>query len=479
MNKTRKGIKGKSIKGKSLKGKSIKGKSRSKKSKMENIKFYNKAPELLEINGYKLVILPVNSKVTLIECILLGGFYFEKKENCGISHLLEHIITTAWKKCKLNGCNVYWEKYGINSNAHTSISTNRYWIKGITDIFDKMLEYIIEIIINPKFNESVIEKEKKAVENELNKYLNKQSWKLGDTLNKNLYTIEGMRYSEDKQQQLKILKLLTKKKLVNHFKEYYTKNNILFIISSNLEKQLIINKFHKLTKSTKPIKLTNRVFEIKKPLCFQDKKKIIFVNNPTSKNTDIKICFPFNIYIGDKDQTYIGTISNIIAGDLTSLLLKILREKLKLVYGISCSFMTNMCGTVVFLSVSTLDKNIKKVLEIVFKICKKYSNKLISNNKLLQLKRKMKMSIYELNLNSVEAVRNFYASQYLYQLNDKNRKIITLNEKIKKINSLTKGKIKDLIKRIFDTKNCLIVYQGKQKTNFNYKKPILITKNQF
>jgi predicted Zn-dependent peptidase len=76
---------------------------------------------------------------------------------------LEHVLTSAWKKCKLNDCFVYWEKYGTSSNAFTGITTNGYWIKGLSDFFDKMLEYIVEIMLNPKFDKSLIEKEKKAV----------------------------------------------------------------------------------------------------------------------------------------------------------------------------------------------------------------------------------------------------------------------------------------------------------------------------
>ena len=80
------------------------------------------------------------------------------------------------------------------------------------------------------------------------------------------------------------------------------------------------------------------------------------------------------------------------------------------------------------------------------------------------------MGIYQANLNSVKAVRNFYANQFLYQLNNKNRKVVTLNEKIKKVNSLTKEKTRQIIKKIFDTKNCLIVYQGKNEIQFDMKK---------
>ena len=443
------------------KKKNIKKKTRSKKNKIKSLSFYKRPPKLINVNGYNLLILPVKTNVTLIECFLLGGSYLENKQNTGISHLLEHVLTSAWKKCKLNDCSVYWEKYGTSSNAFTGITTNGYWIKGLSDFFDKMLEYIVEIMLNPKFDKSLIEKEKKAVENELNQYLNVPSWKLYDTLCKNLYTVEGMRYSGDYKKQLKVLKTFTRKKLLKYFHDSYTKKNLLFIIGTNIDKNTVINKFNLLTKNVKKNETNN--FMMRKTICTQNQKKTIFIKEANSQNTDIEMCFPLSLYIDDKDYMYLGIVSSIVAGDLTSLLVEILREKLKLVYGASCYTYTNICGTVACIKVSTLDKNVKKVVEKIFEICKTYSKKLISSNKLLQAKRKYKVNLFQQNLNNIDSIKNFYADQYLYQMNNKPIKVVTLKEKTEMINNLSKEKVRSIIKRLFNPKTCLIVYQGKKK----------------
>ena len=154
------------------------------------------------------------------------------------------------------------------------------------------------------------------------------------------------------------------------------------------------------------------------------KKKTIFIKEAKAQNTDIEMCFPLSLYIDDKDYMYLGIVSSIVAGDLTSLLVEILREKLKLVYGASCYTYTNICGTVACIKVSTLDKNVKKVVEKIFEICKTYSKKLISSNKLLRAKRKYKVNIYQRNLNDIDSIKYFYSEQYLLQLNNKPMKNI-------------------------------------------------------
>ena len=443
-----------------------KKKTHSKTRKnIKQMSFYSKAPEIIKVNGYSLLILPTPKRhVTLIDCQLLGGFYLETKEQAGISHLLEHVVSFAWKKCGVESCAAYWEKYGVESNAHTTISTNSYWIKGLSEFFDKMLEYVVDIMLRPHFTQKRIDKEKTAVENELNSYMNDPSWKLNDAVCKNLFTIEGMRYANDEKTQLKVLKTLTKQDLIQYCLDFYTKKNMLFIISTGIPKDKIISKFEKLTAGVH--KNETYDYQVVKSVCFQDEKKIVFIKNSRAENTDIEICFPLYMYFDDEDFIYLDTITEIVGGDLSSLLVEILREKLQLVYGASCYATTNMCGSVVHLSISTLDKNVAKVLKKTFEICKKYSRKLISTNKLLRIKREHKLEVSQYYLKDVDLIRDFYAEQFLYQLHD-SRKIYTLKEKTKKILGLTKRKVRHMIKKMFDTKHCLIVYQGKKKVRFN------------
>jgi predicted Zn-dependent peptidase len=437
-------------------------KTKSVKDKIKSLSFYKTPPKLINVNGYNLLFLPVKTDITLIECFLLGGSYLEIKQNTGISHLLEHVLFSAWKKCKLNDCGAYWEKYGTSSNASTGITTNGYWIKGLTEFFDKMLEYIVKIILNPKFDKSLIEREKKAVENELNQYLNVPSWKLQDVLCKNLYTVEGMRYNSDYKKQLTVLKTLTKNKLLKYFHDSYTRKNILFIIGTNLEKKSVINKFNLLTKNVKKKNETGN-FIMQKTICTTDEKKTIFIKEVNAKNTNIQMCFPLSLYIDDKDYMYLDIVSSIVAGDLSSLLVQILRQKLNLVYGVGCQINTNICGTVSCIKVSTLDKNVKKVVKNIFEICGTFSNKLITSKKLLRSKRMYKVNLYQKNLNNVSSIKKFYTEQFLYQLNNKPIKVVSLKEKNKKIDNLSKERVRSIIKRLFNPKKCLIVYQGKTK----------------
>ena len=81
-----------------------------------------------------------------------------------------------------------------------------------------------------------------------------------------------MRYSGDYKKQLKVLKTLTKNKLLNYFHDSYTKKNILFIVGTNIDRTTVINKFNALTKNIQRKNETYN-FMIQRTVCTQDEKK--------------------------------------------------------------------------------------------------------------------------------------------------------------------------------------------------------------
>ena len=127
--------------------------------------------KLINVNGYNVLLLDLpKAKLVQVECYILGSCLVEKKP--GISHLLEHILTTAWKKCKPKTCDVFWEKYGAYSNATTHRFYKRYWINGLHKYLDTMVEYIFSIMLNPIIDQKTLKIERPAVANELSTYLN-------------------------------------------------------------------------------------------------------------------------------------------------------------------------------------------------------------------------------------------------------------------------------------------------------------------
>ena len=73
------------------------------------------------------------------------------KETAGINHLLEHVLTNAWKKCNYTKCSSYLGDRGINYNAHTTDDHMLYWASGMLEDTEDIINYIIDITNNAKY----------------------------------------------------------------------------------------------------------------------------------------------------------------------------------------------------------------------------------------------------------------------------------------------------------------------------------------
>jgi len=434
-----------------------------KKKTRKNI--YNTlTPNIIHINGFSILLLPIKkSKVIRVEGLLFGGNIVENKNNTGISHLLEHALMESWEKCKKKHCTYFWEKYGTLSNAYTNNTYLHFWKQGLQEHTEIILDYIISIILNPQLSKKMIDKERHAVRNELNMYLNNPKWKLLDNLYKHFYNIEGLHYSQDYMQQLKVLNSFNKQNLSLFLKRQFNQKRILFVITGSFQK----NNITKLLKKKLKINSTHN------PICFKPcyslKKKVLFVKNNKAKNTDIKILFPILLHRGDKDFPYLSILANIIGGDFNSLLMNELRVKHELVYSAKCSFFTDFCGSGCSIDISTLDKNIIKVLNIVFKIIKNYKKIKIPKNKLTNVKNKHLINFYENSFENTDKISSFFKFQFLFQLHKKNKKIYSYNQYINILKNTSQKKIQHLFKKIFNTEQCIVGYIGKTKVNFTEK----------
>ena len=134
--------------------------------------------KIKRINNFKVLMIPVkNTNVVYVQSFILSGYMNETPGTAGISHLLEHVLGDSWSKCN-DDCAKYWGDRGIISNAATSDTTINYYIEGLHKDLEEIVEYIVKITTNPQITNARIEKEKKAVREELKREMNDPYWKI-------------------------------------------------------------------------------------------------------------------------------------------------------------------------------------------------------------------------------------------------------------------------------------------------------------
>ena len=416
--------------------------------------------EVIDINDFKVILnYDPDSKTTMIESYISSGFINENIENAGISHLLEHVVTEGWKKCGKVGCQAYWKKKGVLTNASTGQTTIQYYMHGLKEYAYNMLDYIVSISIDPEITKSRMDKEIKAVQNELMIHAAHPQMGLYNLLNTMLFRIEGLIVQDDMPLQLKNLKSFTVEQLKRWCQKFYGSGNMIFVVSGNFSKHKVIKMLEKKLVKARPVKIIPRYSDIFKPGI-----EVKFLKNSNIDNTNIAFAFHAPIYQKDMDVFYIEFFKEFIGSGITSLLMEELREKRQWIYNVNLDNYTNPYGTFLIIEIATKNKHINNVVEGTLKILKKLATGKFKKTYLEYVKKAYMVEHYETCLNN-SYLSSFYGEQYINQLYnvDEKPRILHFNEVADAILKLSKINFVMFIKKLLIFSNMKVAYQGKKE----------------
>jgi len=86
-----------------------------------------------KVNGYTIILVPNDTQTVHINMCIKTGSMNETKHESGIHHLIEHILTEAWKPCGKQTCSSYWDKKGVSMNANTNLSYMNFYVNGLVE----------------------------------------------------------------------------------------------------------------------------------------------------------------------------------------------------------------------------------------------------------------------------------------------------------------------------------------------------------
>ena len=324
--------------------------------------------EFIKFNNF-IILLNTNkhAKTTLVESYINNGAVDENRENLGISHLLEHICTDGWGKCR-NNCSEFWKKRGVVLNASTGQTYVNYFIKGLPKYMDDMIDYIVSISTNPIINKNRIKKEKKAVTNELLIHGQNSQLPLYNLLNQILFTVPGLQFQDDIQHQIKNLVNLNATNLAKWSKEYYGSGNTIISISGDFCKKTVLTKLKKKLKKYTKYKTRTYYRHV-----FAPGLKVGYVENKMIDNTTVFFAFHSPIFYKDLETYYIDFFKEFINSGMTSILMYELREKRDLIYNIQLDNYTTPYGTYILIETSCKNNNIERAVKRTIKKLQKLS----------------------------------------------------------------------------------------------------------
>jgi len=296
----------------------------------------------------------------------------------GISHVLEHMIFKGTPNRNYFEISDEIDYLGANVNAHTTKEETVFYINALTQFLGKSVDILFDIVTNSTIDERELEKEKDVIVEEIKMYKDSPDdlvfeMNYADSINGQYgKPIIGTEAS---------VKGFTSDKIRKYYKERYTKDNILIVVSGNFDKEKILQKIDEYFGKLADTKV-NRHEKI--DFSFNSGKKTV-----SKEINQVNICISHQSEdYNSKNKIYTDILANVIGGSMSSRLFQEIREKNGLAYSVYTYNQYYLSGGLTSTYIGTNLENYEKAIEITLSEFKKLRENGVTEVELQKAKNK-------------------------------------------------------------------------------------------
>ena len=382
----------------------------------------------------------IGEEIPYLKSISLGvwvkaGSMMETKENSGVSHFIEHMLFKGTTNRTSKELAREIDNLGGVINAFTSKECTCFYVKLLDEHINIGIDVLSDMILNSKFNEDDLDKERSVIIEELKMYEDSPEDLAYDLLTENIYKNDplGMNIIGTEES----LNRLNREKLLDYFNKYYVPNNSVIAISGNFNFDEIINKIEEKFKVWKKRDVNVDIKKAEFKSCFLTKNKDI-------EQVNLAMSLEAVPLENDKEVYALAVINTVFGGSISSRLFQKIREEKGLVYSIySSQSLYRKCGELgIFASMS--NEHLKEVYESIIeeiKIMKKYY---LTDQEIKESKEQLKGS-YILGLESTSSRMMSIGRALLL-----NNKVESTDDILKSIDNVDRETVKIVIDKIFN-----------------------------
>ncbi len=379
----------------------------------------------------------VTERIDYVRSISIGvwvdvGSRDEMGDEVGASHFIEHMLFKGTKKRTAKEIASSLESVGGSLNAFTGREHTCYFARVLDEHTDIALDVLSDILKNPLFNLSHLEKERAVILSEIKELEDSPADLVHDLLMSTMWKENSLGRSIIGSAE-SVLKL-TRSKLIDFMKRNYTSPRVVIAASGNFKHKELVDKIKRkfrFSSNSHPAS-EKQMF----PLAEPDR----VVANRKTAQTHISLGVPTFPY-SDRRRYAALVLSNILGGGMSSRLFQSIREKLGLVYSVY-TFIDFFEDAGVFgIYMGTHKKNTIRVIELVLKEIRKLKKDSLTSKELSHAKYQLKGNLL-LSLESTFNRMNRLARYELF-LHD----FVDLDQTI---NAINKIKAKDVVEVAYD-----------------------------
>ena len=399
----------------------------------------------------------IGEEIPYLKSISLGvwvkaGSIMETKENSGVSHFIEHMLFKGTTNRTSKELAREIDNLGGVINAFTSKECTCFYVKLLDEHINIGIDVLSDMILNSRFDERDIKKEKSVILEELKMYEDSPDDLVYDLLLENIYKDHslGMNILGDRQS----LKNLKRESILDYYNEYYVPNNSIISICGNFKFEEIVKQIEEKFKTWQPKSEDTTTTKPNFNPCIVKKNKDI-------EQVNLAINLDAIPMTNNREVYALSVVNNVFGGSISSRLFQKIREEKGLAYSIySSQTLYEDCGELgIFASTST--ENIQEVYKSILEEIELIRNEYISPQEIHESKEQLKGS-YMLDLESTSS-RMMSNGKNLLMRN----KVDDEQDIIDYINAVEYDDVVKIIKKVFNTENMGVCIVGKDVENIN------------
>ena len=359
--------------------------------------------------------------------------------------------TTNYTKSQIDSI---FNFYGSNISTFANADYSGLYTQFIKDNTEKLFPLIKEMILNPSFPDSEIEKRKQRWIAELDQAKESPRSVIGSYFNKHIFAnFPFFRYGNPGRGTKAGIESIS----FEYVKEFYLANYrpescaiaVVGDINTSEMKKLIENYLGGWKNSSRKDEVTFHV--INTPF---KNSSVYLINKENATETTFMIG-GFGIIKHNPDQTQIEVINTILGGRFTSWLNDALRVNAGLTYGASSRFAQYKFSGTFYISTFTATENTEAAIDLALETYDRLFEQGIDEETLLSAKNYVKGQ-FPPDYETAGSLAGFLTQKYIYGLDDS-----YINDFENEVNELTIDKANELIKKYFPKDNLQFVMIGK------------------
>jgi predicted Zn-dependent peptidase len=369
----------------------------------------------------------------------------ETPEQSGLSHFIEHMLFKGTKKRTAEDIARSVDSIGGGLDAFTSKELVSYNVKVLDEHLPEAFDVVSDLVRNPLFEKTDIEKEKGVILEELKMEVDNPEYLIHEIFSSNFW--KGHALGRPILGTRQTVRSFNRDRVEEYYRAFYTPRNITITAAGNLKHkrlvQLVEDQFGDLKSRPMP-KLVNPPTPYA-PLVF--------------KNKDLE---QVHVYMGvpsvsmPHEERYGCYILNaILGGGMSSRLFQNIREKQGLAYTVLSELTMYRDAGCMLIYAGTSPKSATKVVKSVVHELGEMVDKQVTEEELRRAKDHLKGS-FVLGLESTSSRMGNLARQELYF-----KRFFSLDELLQNVENVTAQDVQRLAKRFFDPQQMAVAMLGR------------------